>query len=122
MTLQQSNAYEQPAGLNAVASAARTTSGNSPALRVFGDKVNVFIDVTAASGVAPSAVFTLEWSMDGANFFPAATADTLGVAITAITKRVHTVDVKGPYCRVAWVVTGTTPSLTFAIHLHGLDY
>jgi hypothetical protein len=121
-TWQADNAYAQPAGTNAVPSAARTATGQSAALRVFGDKVNFFLDVTAVSGTTPSYTFTVEWSHDGTTWFPAATPDTLGAAVTAQVKRVHTVDAKGPFCRVVWTVTGTTPSATFAIHLHSLDY
>jgi hypothetical protein len=121
VSLQPGNAYEQPAGTNAVPSAARTTSGNSGALRVFSDRLQVFVDVTAATGTTPSMQLTIEWSHDGTTWFPAATPDTLGAAIIAATKRVHTVDAKGPYARVVWAVTGTTPSFTFAVHLYGQD-
>ena len=122
MSVQPGNQYEQPAGTNAVPSAARTASGNSGALRVYGDKINVFLDVTAVSGTTPSATFTVEWAHDGTTWFPAATPDTLGAAVTAGVKRVQTVDVKGPFLRVVWTVSGTTPSFTFAVHLYGLDY
>lgn len=118
---QQDNAYPQPAGANAVPSAARTATGNSGALRVWGDRIAIFLDVTAVSGTTPSYTFTVEWSHDGTTWFPAATPDTLGAAVTTPVKRVHTVDTKGPFCRVVWTVTGTTPSATFAVHLYGLD-
>ena len=121
-TTQADNQYEQPVGNNAVPSAARTTSGNSAALRVYGDKANFLLDVTTVSGTTPSMTLTVEWSHDGTTWFPAATPDTLGAAITANTKRVHTVDIKGRFCRVVWTISGTTPSFTFAIHLHLLDY
>jgi hypothetical protein len=121
-TWQSENAYAQPAGTNAVPSAARTATGNSGALRVYGDKINLLVDVTTVSGTTPSMTLTVEWSHDGTTWFPAATPDTLGAAITAGVKRVHTVDVKGAFARVVWTISGTTPSFTFAIHIHGLDY
>lgn len=236
MSLQAGNQYEQPAGVDAVASAVRVASGNSAALRVFGDKVNVLVDVTAMSngllttptgltaaavagggtfaagtyfwkitatnangetlasneasvaialngratlnwtavpgatgyrvyratatngqsvspafvaavgavttytdtgtatsagavpasnttaGTAPSLALSLEWALDGVTWFPADPVDTLGVAFTAAGRRVRQVDVKALFCRVVWAITGSTPSTTFAVHLHGLDY
>lgn len=121
-TTQADNQYEQPAGANAVPSAPRTATGQSSALRIYGDKINLFVDVTAVSGTTPSMTLTVEWSHNGTTWFPAATPDTLGAAITAATKRVHTVDVKGPFARVVWTITGTTPSFTFAVHAYGLDF
>jgi hypothetical protein len=119
---QADNAYEQPVGNSAVPSAARTATGQSSALRVFGDKANFLVDVTAVSGTTPSMTLSVEWSHDGTTWFPAATPDTLGAAITAAVKRVHTVDIKGKFCRLVWTITGTTPSFTFAVHVHLLDY
>ena len=113
---------QRPAN-NVVASAARTTNGNSSAIVVNGaERVNVLIDVTATGGT-PSMTLSLEWSHDGTTWFPAATPDTLGAAITAATKRVHgPIDIKAPFTRVVWAIGGTSPSLTFAIHFHLQDY
>ncbi len=121
-TIQSDNQYEQPAGTNAIPSAARTATGQSAALRVYGDKINFLVDVTAATGTTPSMALTVEWSHNGTTWFPADTPDTLGAAVTAPVKRVKQIDVKAPFARVVWTITGTTPSLTFAIHVFGLDY
>lgn len=122
-TAQQDNVSATRPGANAVASAARTASGSSSAIIVNGaEKVNLLVDVTVVSGTTPSLTLSVEWSHDGTTWFPAATPDTLGAAITAVTKRVHVLDIKAPFCRVVWAITGTTPSFTFAVHAHLLDY
>lgn len=121
-TAQSSNQETPPQTTNAVPSAARTTSGNSGSLIAGGaDSISLLIDVTAASGVTPSMTLAVEWSNNGADWFAATPADTLGAAITAVTKRQQTVTVKAPFYRITWVITGTTPSFTFAVHAHHLD-
>ena len=105
-----------------VASAARTTSGNSATFATGGaDSLSIHLDVTAVSGTTPSATFSVEWTNDGTNWFVPSPADTLGAAITAVTERQQTVTVKGASYRLVWVVTGTTPSFTFSIDALQLD-
>lgn len=118
-TAQDDDTTQAVAGVNAVPSAARTTSGASDALYVENaDKVSFLVDVTAVSGTTPSMTLTVEWSHDGTTWFPADPVDSLGAAITAAAKRVRTLDSKGRFCRVVWEITGTTPSFTFAVHVH----
>lgn len=98
-----------------VASAARTTTGNSGALRLSGGvKLNLFADVTAASGTTPSLTLSVEWSYDGTNFATPDTPDAF-TAVTAAAKKMKQLDVKAPLYRIVWTITGTTPSFTFSI-------
>jgi len=98
-----------------VASAARTTTGNSAALVCEkGLNLNLLVEVTAASGTTPSLALTVEWSMDGTNFGALDTAPDGFTAITAATVRVvKQFPVRAPFFRVVWTITGTTPSFTF---------
>lgn len=100
-----------------VASAARTTNGNSGQLDPgeAGETINLFVSVTAASGTSPSLALSVEWSVDGTVWATPETADTF-TAITAAANRVKAFERKAPYYRVVWAITGTTPSFTFSIH------
>jgi hypothetical protein len=58
---------------------------------------------------------TIEWSHDGTNFGGGESP----VSFAAITGTAHTcliTDVRAPFYRVAWAITGTSPSLTFSVH------
>jgi hypothetical protein len=103
-----------------VPSAARTTSGNSGAVAVHGASViAVGVNVTAVSGTTPSLALSVEWSFDGVNFGAGETPVTLA-AITATKNTSKRVDVAGPYYRLVWTITGTTPSFTFAAFGSGI--
>jgi hypothetical protein len=97
-----------------LASVARTTSSNSPAVALGdkGDQLCVLVAVTAVSGTTPSMTLTVEWSHDGTNFAASDTPDTF-TAITTAVNRVKNFQVKGNYYRLVWAITGTTPSFTF---------
>lgn len=99
-----------------VASAARTTNGNSAALDPGeqGNMLNLVVSVTAASGTTPSLALSVEWSVDGTVWATPETADTF-TAITAAVNRVKSFTRKAPLYRVVWAITGTTPSFTFSI-------
>lgn len=107
-------AYGDP--ITIVASAARTTSGNSGQLEpgADGETVCLHVGVTAASGTTPSLALSVEWSNDGTNWATPETADTF-TAITAAVQRVKTFERKAMFYRVVWAITGTTPSFTFSI-------
>ena len=97
---------------------ALTASGSEPAghiaggpLAPGGDSVSVQIIVSAATGTTPSATFSLLWSNDNVTFSPASPADAFA-AITAAGSVVQRFATKGQFYKLAWVVTGTTPSLT----------
>lgn len=101
-----------------VTSAARTTSGNSAAVGVPLGRASVAVqvDVTAASGASPSMALTVEWSADGTTWFKSDPADSL-TAITATVAVVKRLEAKGSFLRLAWAITGTVPSFTFAANL-----
>lgn len=106
-----------------VASAARTTSGDSGRLRPGGpveygtaDTVALMVNVTAASGTSPSMSVSVEWSVDGTTYAVGDPADAFTSAFTAVAARVRTFEVKAPFYRVVWALTGTSPSFTFGVH------
>jgi len=91
---------------------ALTASGSEAAGHTWvGDSVSVQINVSAATGTTPSATFSLLWSNDNVTYSPASPADAFA-AITAAGSVVQRFTAKGAYYKIAWTVTGTTPSLT----------
>lgn len=98
-----------------VASAARTTTGQSSAIGpVNPGNIALLVNVTAVSGT-PSMVLSVEWSNDGSTgWAPGDTADAFA-AITTAVARVKTFVVKAPYYRCVWTISGGTPSLTFSV-------
>ena len=92
---------------------ALTASGSEVAGHIMSasDSVSVQIVVSAATGTTPSATFSLLWSDDGVTYSPASPADAFA-AITAAGSVDQRFTVKGQYFKLAWTVTGTTPSLT----------
>lgn len=108
-----------------VASAARTTTGNSAAIMLGsapdrnvdteGEQfLNLLCSVTAVGGT-PSMTLTVEWSHDGGAVF--ATADPVDTftAITTAVAKVKGFTIKAPHYRIVWTISGGTPSLTFSI-------
>lgn len=99
-----------------VASAARTTSGDSGVLPsdYSGAKtIRAQLNVTAISGTTPNLVVLIEDSVDDG-----ATWNTVGTfaAKTATGREVINITSPfGPKLRVSWALTGTTPSATFAV-------
>lgn len=95
-------------------SGATTTTGQTAGFPCgYQSTLDVFVDVTAASGTTPSLTVNVEWSYDNATWFAADTADSF-TAITAATKKVKEFAVKGNYARLNYTISGTTPSLTWA--------
>lgn len=108
------------AGVSSLApSAARTTAGQGSAVQVDGATVSVHVDVTAVSGTSPSLALSLEWSNDGTTWATGDPADTL-TALTAAGRRVKSFAARGAYVRLAWAITGTTPSFTFSASAYGV--
>jgi hypothetical protein len=106
-------AYED--ALTVVASAARTTTGNSNPVRASNPASNLslLVDVTAVSGT-PNLVLEVQWSMDGTVFASTDTPDVFA-AITTATPKLKTFPMRAPFYRLVWTITGGTPSLTFSI-------
>lgn len=102
-----------------VASAARTTSGSSAAIKTpqrVAESCAIHVDVTAASGVSPNLALTVEWSNDGTAWVKGEPADSF-TAITAANTAAKVVALKGRYFRLVWTLTGTAPSFTFSSSL-----
>lgn len=101
--------------ITAVASAARTVSGNSGALDADEQFLNLQVNATVVSGTAPSMTVSVLWSNNGVDFHDAdGTADAFA-AITAVTKKVKQFAVKGAFYRIDWAISGSTPSFTFTV-------
>lgn len=100
-----------------VGSAARTTNGNSGpiALNDRGDTLHLLLGVTAVSGTTPSMTVTIEWSHDGVNFAPLEGTPDGFTAVTATGAKLKSIPIRGPFFRLVWAITGTTPSFTFAV-------
>lgn len=111
--------YEAPTIV--VASAARTTTGNSGALQCGATPViSLLVATTAASGTTPSMALSIEWSPDGGTTWCVAdTADTF-TAITTTTNLAKQFRVKSNTYRIVWTITGTTPSFTFSVREYDL--
>lgn len=107
-------AYDPPREV--VAAAARTTTGTSAAINLvsFASRLNLFADVTVASGTTPTLDLTVEWSHDGTTWFTGDPADAF-TQITAAASRVKQITLKAPTYRLRWTIAGTTPSFTFAV-------
>lgn len=99
-----------------VASAARTTTGNSGPLPGFGPArtLRCQLDVTAASGSTPSLTVLVEDTLDGTNW------NTVGTFAAKTAAGREVVNVTTPFAdilRVSWTITGGTPSFTFAVDI-----
>lgn len=100
------------------ASAARTTTGTGTAYKVpeQAGRVSLAVIASAVSGTTPNMVVSLQWSHDNSTWLTADAADTM-TALTATGNVVKTFQVKAPYVRAAWTITGTTPSFTFTTQM-----
>lgn len=81
---------------------------------VVGDSLSVQVNASVVTGTTPSATFSLLWSEDGVTYSPASPADVF-TALTAAGSIVQRFTAKGAYFKVAWIVSGTTPSFTTTI-------
>lgn len=101
-----------------LASAARTTSGNSvgSTLPEEYQELNIYLNVTAVSGTTPSMTVTYQCSPDGTNWYD----NGAGSAITANTTQLIKVSSNaGKFGRLNYAITGTTPSFTFSAIIEG---
>lgn len=109
------NTFEQKV---IVASAARTTSGNSnPESSQFLRDLDLVLDISAASGTTPTLDVSVEQSHDGVTWF-SVTGQAFAQA-TAVSTQHKRVTVHAPLVRVKWTVGGTTPSFTFSVSGYG---
>lgn len=101
-----------PRSLVLQASVAQTASGNASAVECYGKELTVTLDVTAASGTAPTLDVKLQHSPDGSKW------SDLGTAFgqkTGVSREVKTFTQLHGYLRVVWTISGTGPSFTFSV-------
>lgn len=99
-----------------VASAARTTSGDSGVLGGYGPAkvLRCQLNATAVAGTAPTLDVVVEDTLDGTNWNVVGTFAQLGAAGREV------VNISTPFTdrlRVRWTIGGTGPSFTFAVHI-----
>ena len=88
-----------------------TAAGVGQVLGATSPWVSVVLNITAVSGTDPSAVFHIQWSLDGTNWADAEPRDQFD-PITAPCTVVKRFDAKGIYWRACVDITGTSPSFT----------
>ena len=99
-------------------SAARTTTGDGSSVDSLGDTslLRAQLDVTAASGTTPNLVVLIQDTLDGTNW------NTIGTFAATPAAGREVINVTTPYAgtlRASWTITGTTPSFTFSVRVHG---
>ncbi len=93
-----------------------TASGVSPALGILNTAtVNLELVVTAVGGTTPSLTVAVQWSDNGVDFAAVDTTPDTFAAITAAGNVVKQFAAKGPYFRLVYTVTGTTPTFTLTV-------
>jgi hypothetical protein len=104
-------------GTAVVTSAARATSGNGTSIEV-GNRTEVrglVLDVTAASGTAPTLDVSIQTSDDNTTWRTLKSfAQKTGVANDHLSS-----GGLDRYLRFSWVIAGTTPSFTFSAGVLG---
>lgn len=97
----------------AVASAARTTTGNGTAFDTAGiDSLNALLVISAASGTTPTLDLVLQTTADGTNYYTAGSFPQQTTTQAGISRVIGDL---GTLSRWAWTIAGTTPSFTFAV-------
>lgn len=102
-----------------LSSAARTASGNTAAVSLAGansgvkpTRLRAQLDVTAASGTAPTLDVVIEDTLDGTNWN---TVTTFAQKTAAAREVVSVTAQFADSVRVRYTVGGTTPSFTFSV-------
>lgn len=99
--------------VTAIPSAAYTASGTVDlgAVPDMASELAVYINLTALTGTTPVVTVTYQSSPDGVTFWD----NTAGSAMSTVSKTLIKVPtVIGKYGRLSYVITGTTPSITFS--------
>lgn len=95
------------------ASAARTSSGSALLGPVENfDEAHLILDVTAASGTAPTLDVAFQVSLDGGTTWLTHTSFTQKTTTGNELKQVTNIGILG---RLSWTIAGTNPSFTFSI-------
>lgn len=97
-----------------VTSAVRTANGQGSALAPKGEKVRLFLDVSAAGGTSPTLDVKVDvrdplsgnWVQNAEAFAQVTGTGTTSLVIT---------NPLGTEFRIRWVIGGTSPSFTFSV-------
>jgi hypothetical protein len=99
-----------------IESLARTTTGNSGNIQAYGGElIRAQLNVTAASGTAPTLNVLVEDTIDGVNY------NTIGTFAQKTAAGREVINITTPFSetlRVSWTIAGTTPSFTFSVDWH----
>jgi hypothetical protein len=94
----------------------RNTAGNSGNIQTYGSEtVRAQLNVTAASGTAPTLNVILEDTLDGVNY------NTIGTFAQKAAPGREIINITTPFTetlRVSWTIAGTSPSFTFSVDWH----
>lgn len=104
------------AGVSAEASSAKTTSGQSAAAQTnaSGRNAHFIVNVSALSGTTPAVVVRVQ-VQDPVSSLWVDLPGAASASISTVSTTLFTVTNLARTYRLAWVVTGTTPSLTFSV-------
>jgi hypothetical protein len=99
-----------------IESLARTTNGNSGDMRAIGgESLRAQLNVTAASGTAPTLNVLIEDTLDGVNY------NTIGTFAQKTAAGREIINVTVPFSetlRVSWSIAGTNPNFSFSVDWH----
>jgi hypothetical protein len=102
--------------MKVIESLARTTNGSSGDLRVYGgESLRAQLNVTAATGTAPTMSVLIEDTLDGVNY------NTIGTFAQKTAAGREVINITVPFSetlRVSWTIAGTNPSFTFSVDWH----
>ncbi len=97
-----------------IESLARTTNGNGGDVRMpGGESVRAQLNVTAASGTAPTLNVLVEDTIDGGTNY-----NTIGTFAQKTAAGREVINITTPFSenlRVSWAIAGTNPSFTFSV-------
>jgi hypothetical protein len=94
----------------------RNTAGNSGNIQTYGGElIRGQLNVTAASGTAPTLNVLIEDTVDGVNY------NTVGTFAQKTSSGREVINITTPFSetlRVSWTIAGTSSSFTFSIDWH----
>ena len=109
-------AASRGADVTVLASGSVTATGNSTGVDVGGaGTLRAQVVVTAATGTTPSLTCTIQTSHDNGATDAWRTAGAAYTALTAAGSSPYQAMVVDRYVRVSYVVSGTTPNITFSV-------
>lgn len=110
------NLLSRGSDVTVLASGALTTTGQSAAIDVGGaGTLRAQVQVSAVSGTTPSVTVTIQTSHDAGSTDAWRTAGAAYSALTSVSNSPYQCFVVDRYVRVAYTVSGTTPSLTTTV-------